>query len=82
MNQLVEECYQREEFANHCCIRALKRYDITSALDCNEAAYRAVINRYLLTTGKARQKSLSDLVIIVEKYESLKNQLNQSGGTA
>jgi hypothetical protein len=82
MNQLIEECYQREESANDCCIRALKRLDFKSAVDCNEAAYRSVINRYLLTTGKAKQKALSDLKTIREKYELFTTQLNNPEETA
>ena len=82
MNQLIEQCYQREETANDCCLKALRRADFRSAVDCNEAAYRSVINRYLLTTGKAKQKAFSDLKTIKEKYESLITQLNNPEETA
>lgn len=79
--KLVEECYKNEELANHCCSRALIRQDFRSAIDCNEAAYRAAISRYLLTSGKAKDKSLSDLDGIAEEYILFNNKIN-SGGTA
>jgi len=80
--ELIEQCYQNEENANMCTAKALTRLDYGSAIDGNEAAYRAALNRLMLTTGKARSKALDDLERIAEEYHILNNQLNTNGGTA
>ncbi len=78
--ELINGCYERESMAYHCCSLALIRGDLPSAIDANEAAYRAAINRFLLTSGRAGEKTLTDLEIISEEFAYL-TQLN-SGGTA
>jgi hypothetical protein len=76
----VDICYEVEGKANEDCVISILLEDFSSAIDHNEVAYRAAINRYLLTDGKAREKALIDLGRISEEYRLFKSKLKSQGG--